>query len=77
MQIAVRLVEDSEHVSVRRKFVDQIEQCQSRDAHVIFEHIDVLLFIEGKLFVDGFEKGYGVAVVIEHEKSRIDAFRYL
>ena len=62
MQIAVRLVEDSEE-GVRRKFVEEIEQCQSRDAYAIFEHIDVLLFVEGKLFVDGFEKGFGVAVV--------------
>ena len=31
MQIAVRLVEDSEE-GVRRMFVEEIEQCQSRDA---------------------------------------------
>ena len=41
---------------------------QSRDAYAIFEHIDVLLFVEGKLFVEGFEKRYDVAVVIPHEK---------
>ena len=29
MQIAVRLVEDSEE-GVRRKFIEEIEQCQSR-----------------------------------------------
>ena len=61
VQIAVRLVEDSEE-GVRRKFVEEIEQCQSRNAYTIFEHIDVLLFVEGKLFVDGYEKGYDVAV---------------
>ena len=33
-----------------------------RNAYTIFEHIDVLLFVEGKLFVDGYEKGYDVAV---------------
>ena len=66
VQIAVRLVEDSE--GVRRKFVEVIEQWQSRDAYDIFEHIDVLLFVEGELFVDGFEKRYKVAVVISHEK---------
>ena len=67
MQIAVRLVEDSEE-GVRRKFVKEVEQCQSRDAYAIFEHIDVLLFVEGKLFVYGFEKGHDVAVVIPHKK---------
>ena len=56
MQIAVRLVEDSEE-GVRRKFVEEIEQCQSRDAYTVFEHIDVLLFVEGKLFIDGIEEG--------------------
>ena len=69
VHIAVRLVEDSEE-GVRRKFVEEIEQCQSRDAYAIFEHIDVLLFVEGKLFVDGFEKRYDVAVVIPHEKVK-------
>ena len=34
----------------------------------IFEHIDVLLFVEGKLFIDGVEEGYDVSVVIPHEK---------
>ena len=61
MQIAVRLVEDSEE-GVRRKFVEEIEQCQSRDAYTVFEHIDVLLFVEGKLFIDGVEEGYDVSV---------------
>ena len=50
------------------KFVEEIEQCQSRDAYTVFEHIDVLLFVEGKLFIDGFEEGYDVSVVIAHEK---------
>ena len=67
MQIAVRLVEDSEE-DVRRKFVKEVEQCQSRDAYATFEHIDVLLFVEGKRFVYGFEKGHDVAVVLPHEK---------
>ena len=67
MHIAVRLVEDSEE-GVRRKFIEEIEQCQSRDAYAIFEHIDVLLFVEGKLFMDGVEEGYDISVVIPHEK---------
>ena len=44
------------------------EQCQSWDAYAIFEHIDVLLFVEGKLFIDGVEEWYDVSVVIRHEK---------
>ena len=67
MQIAVLLVEDSEK-GVRRKFIEEIEQCQSRDDYAIFEHIDVLLFVEGKLFIDGVEEGYDISVVIPHEK---------
>ena len=67
MQITVRLVEDSEE-GVRRKFIEEIEQCQSWDAYAIFEHIDVLLFVEGKLFIDGVEEGYDISVVIPHKK---------
>ena len=67
VQIAVRLVEDSKE-GVRRKFVEEIEQCQSRDAYAIFEHIDVMLFVEGKLFIDGVDEGYDVSVIIPHEK---------
>ena len=70
VQIAVRLVEDSDE-GVRRKFVEEIEQCQSRDAYAIFEHIDVLLFVEDKLFIDGVEEGYAISVVIPHEKVAI------
>ena len=67
MKIAVRLVEGSE--GVRRKFVEDIEQCQSRDAHAIFEHIDVLLFVEGKLFVNDFEKGFDIAEILASYSS--------
>ena len=40
VHIAVRLVEYIEE-GIRRKFVEEIEQCQSTDAYAIFEHIDV------------------------------------
>ena len=43
------------------------EGTMSRDAYVIFVHIDVLLFVEGKLFIYGFEEGYDISVVIPHE----------
>ena len=67
VQIAVRLVEHGEE-SVRRKIVEEIEQCQSGNAYAIFEHIDVLLLVEGELFVDSLEERFDVAVVIPHEK---------
>ena len=38
VQITVHMVEDSE-VIVRWKIVEEIEQCQSRNAYAIFEHI--------------------------------------
>ena len=38
------------------------------DAYAFFEHIDVLLFVEGKLFIDGVDEGYDISVVIPHEK---------
>ena len=68
VQIAVRLVEHGE-VGLRRKIVEEIEQCQARNAYAVFEHIDVLLLVEGELFVNGLEEGYDIAVIIiPHEK---------
>ena len=67
VQIDVRLVERGE-VGIRRKFIEEIEQCQFRNAYAVFEHIDVLLLVEGELFVDGLEEGYDIAVIIPHEK---------
>ena len=66
VQIAVRLVEDSE-VGLRRKIVDEIEQCPSGKAYAIFEHIDIMLFVEGEPFDDSLEERYEIAVVIPHE----------
>ena len=68
MQIAVRPVEDGE-VGLRRKIFEEIEQCQSGNAYAIFEHIDVMLLVEGELFVDSLEEGNDIAVVIPHEKG--------
>ena len=67
VQIAVRLVEDGV-VGLRRKIFEEIEQFQSGKAYAIFEHIDVMLLVEGELFVDSLEEGYDIAVVIPHEK---------
>ena len=67
VQIAVRLVENGE-VGLRRNIGEEIEQCQSGNAYAIFEQIDVMLLVEGELFVDGLEERYDIAVVIPHEK---------
>ena len=67
LQFAVRLVEDGE-VGIRRKIFEEIEQCQSGNAYAIFEHIDVMLLVEGELFVDSLEEGNDIAVIIPHEK---------
>ena len=67
VQIAVRLVEHSE-VGLRRKIVEEIEQCPARNAYAVFEHIDVMLLVEGELFINGLEEGYDIAVIIPHEK---------
>ena len=56
MQITVRLVEDSEE-GIRRKFVEEIEQCQCRDVYAIFEHINVSLFVEGNCVSMALRKG--------------------
>ena len=66
MQTAVRLVEDDE-VGIGRKIVEEIEQCQSGNAYTIFEHIDVMLLVEGELFVDILEERCDIAVVIPYE----------
>ena len=67
VQIAARLVEDGE-AGLRRKIFDEIEQSQPGNTYAIFEHIDVMLLVEGEPFVDGLEEGYAIAVVIPHEK---------
>ena len=56
VQIVVRLVEDGD-VGLRRKIVEEIEQCQPGNAYAIYEHIDVMLLVEGELFVDSLEEG--------------------
>ena len=66
VQVAVRPVEDGE-VDIRRKVVEQVEQCQTRNAYPVFEHIDMLLLVEGELFVDGSEEGYDVTFVVPDE----------
>ena len=66
VQIAVPLVEDGD-VGLRRNIFEEIEQCQPGNAYAICEHIDVMLLVEGRLFVDSLEEGYAIAIVIPHE----------
>ena len=65
---ARRAAETDGDVGLRQKIFEEIEQCQSGNTYVIFEHIDVMLLVEGELFVDSLEEGYDIAVVIQHEK---------
>ena len=68
MQIALRLVEHGE-VGLRRKIVEEIEQCQSGNIYAVFEHIDVMLLVEGELFVNSLYELYDIAVIIPHASS--------
>ena len=67
MQILVSLIEDGKE-RICWKVVEQIEQCQTRNANSVFEHIDVLLLIEGKPFIESFKEGNNVAVIVPNEK---------
>ena len=66
-QVAVGSVEDGE-VGVRWKVVEEIQQCQTRNAYAIFEHIDVLAAVESGLFCNGFDERRHVSVVVPDEK---------
>ena len=67
MRILVSFIEDGKE-RVCWKIVEQIEQRQTRNANSVFEHIDVLLLIEGKLFIESFKEGNNVAVIVPNEK---------
>ena len=45
-----------------------MEQREAGNAYSVLEHIDVMLLVEGELFVDSLEEGYDIAIVIPHEK---------
>ena len=45
-----------------------MEQREAGNAYSVLEHIDVMLLVEGELFVDSLEEGYDIAIVISHEK---------
>ena len=43
-----------------------MEQREAGDAYSVLEHVDVLLFVEAKLFGDGFEERRHVTFVISN-----------
>ena len=66
MQVAVGSVEVDE-VCVGWEVVEEIQQRQPRDAYTVFKYIDVLVVVEGGLFVDCLEKGRHVTVIVPYE----------
>ena len=67
MQVAVGSVKDGE-VGVRWKVVEEIQQCQTRNAYAIFEPIDGLAAVESGLFCNGSDERRHVSVVVPDEK---------
>ena len=66
VQIAVCLIEGDE-VCVGWETVEEIQQRQPRDAYTVFKYIDVLVVVEGGLFVDCLEKERHVTVIVPYE----------
>ena len=50
------------------KVVEQIEQGQTRYTDTLLEHFYATLLVEGKLYVDGLQKGNHVPIVVPDEK---------
>ena len=67
MKIFILLVEDGK-VGLPWKVVEQVEQVQTRYADALLEHVYATLLVEGKLSVDGLQKGNHVPVVVPDEK---------
>ena len=66
VQVAVCLIEGDE-VCVGWEAIEEIQQRQPRDAYTGFKYIDVLVVVEGGLFVDCLEKGRHVTVIVPYE----------
>ena len=67
MKIFILLVEDRK-VGLFWKVVEQVEQGQTRYAEALLEHVYATLLVEGKLSVDGLQKGNHVPIVVPDEK---------
>ena len=66
MKVFILLVEDGK-VVLLWKVVEQVEQGQTRYADALLEHVYAML-VEGKLSVDGLQKGNHVPIVVPDEK---------
>ena len=67
MKIFILLVEDGK-VSFLWKVFEQVQQGQTRYADALHEHVYSTLLVEGKLSVDGLQKGNHVPIVVPDEK---------
>ena len=67
VKIFILLVEDGK-VGLLWKVVEQVQQGQTGCADALLEHVDATLLIEGKLSVDGRQKGNHVPIVVPDEK---------
>ena len=67
VKIFILLVEDGK-VGLLWKVVEQVQQDQTGYADALLEHVDATLLIEGKLSVDGLQKGNHVPIVVPDEK---------
>ena len=67
MQIFILLV-DERKVGLIGKVIEQIEQGQTRYADALFEHFYATLLLEGKLSVNGLQKGNHIQIVVPDEK---------
>ena len=68
MKIFIFLVEKRK-VGLLRKVVEQVEQGQTRYTNALLEHVYAALLIEGKLSVNGLEKGNHISIVVPDEKA--------
>ena len=67
MQIFILLVKQHT-LFLLRKVVEQVEQGQIGFADTLFEHVYATLLVEGKLSVDGLQKGDHIHSVVPYEK---------
>ena len=67
IKIFILLIEDGK-VGLLWKVVEQVEQGQTRYADALLEHVYATLLVEGKLSVDGLQKGNHASIVVPDEK---------
>ena len=67
MKTFILLVEDGK-VGFLWKVVEQVQQGQTRYADALLECVYSTLLVEGKLSVDGLQKGNHVPIVVPDEK---------